>query len=414
MVKRCCWGTCNTDSRFPDRLEGGVTFIPFPKPGRSLEKCKEWIRLCGRPQSQLNEEILRERSKAKHLFVCSKHFVDGKPSDLYPNPRSALPYDRITPSRKRPMPRPDLTKSTKRKILDIVDENDNIEMESIVVPSEVQLDMQKDDNLLMKETQPLDLLALAAENRRLDQEHAKLISNNARLSEGYSKMILQYEQLCRKTTSHEVQGDSKAMFNCNNLKPSDYQYYTGFSSDRFHNLVKFFIPSEEEPFTFTKTVSGTKNVSLEDQLLLVLMKLRQNFDFVHLSNLFMFSSQACSTIFSNWINYMFFKLGSLVIWPKREEIVRNMPSKYKEDFPDTIVIIDGTELKIQKPSALNRQSQCYSDYKSCTTLKALVGVDPRGSVIFASMLFSGSISDKVLTKESGFLNLLTDLIEQQK
>ncbi|XP_033724492.1 putative nuclease HARBI1 [Pecten maximus] len=40
----------------------------------------------------------------------------------------------------------------------------------------------------------------------------------------------------------------------------------------------------------------------------------------------------------------------------KEEIVRNMPSKYKEEIPDTIVIINGTELKIQKLSALNRQS----------------------------------------------------------
>lgn len=72
MVKRCCWGTCNTDSRYPDRLQGGIVFIPFPKPGRNLEKAKRWIRLCGRPHYQLNEDILKERGKAKHLYVCSK------------------------------------------------------------------------------------------------------------------------------------------------------------------------------------------------------------------------------------------------------------------------------------------------------------------------------------------------------
>ena len=70
------------------------------------------------------------------------------------------------------------------------------------------------------------------------------------------------------------------------------------------------------------------------------------------------------------------------------------------------VIIDCTEFKIQKPSSLNPQSQCYSDYKSCTTLKGLVGVDPRGSIIFSSMLFTGSISDKDITISSGFIILL--------
>lgn len=57
--------------------------------------------------------------------------------------------------------------------------------------------------------------------------------------------------------------------------------------------------------------------------------------------------------------------------------------------------IDGTstELNIQRPSSLTKQSQCYSDYKSSTPLKEIVGIDPKGSIIFSSMLFSGSMSD---------------------
>lgn len=80
-----------------------------------------------------------------------------------------------------------------------------------------------------------------------------------------------------------------------------------------------------------------------------------------------------------------------------------MPCKFKEDFPNTIVILDGTELKLEKPSSLRSQSQCYSDYKSATTLKGLVGVDPRGSFMFISMLYSGPISDKEITIQSGLL-----------
>ena len=36
VVKRCSWGKCNTDSRYPDRYPG-VKFIPFAKPKRQLE-----------------------------------------------------------------------------------------------------------------------------------------------------------------------------------------------------------------------------------------------------------------------------------------------------------------------------------------------------------------------------------------
>ena len=65
MVKRCCWGTCNSDTRYPERLNG-AKFIPFPKPKRALEKCMLWM-LCGRPHSQFNL-----RNVTKNTFICTK------------------------------------------------------------------------------------------------------------------------------------------------------------------------------------------------------------------------------------------------------------------------------------------------------------------------------------------------------
>ena len=56
----------------------------------------------------------------------------------------------------------------------------------------------------------------------------------------------------------------------------------------------------------------------------------------------------------------------------------------------------------------------YSDYKSCTTLKALVVTDSRGSLIFTSSLFTGSISDNDICKESGFYDLLQEHINKNK
>lgn len=165
----------------------------------------------------------------------------------------------------------------------------------------------------------------------------------------------------------------------------------------------------EDPFSMSRKVSSAKKLTMEDQLLLVMMKLRQNFDFCQIGTLFGISQQDASTLFSNWIQYMFYRCGSVPIWPHRDTIIEKMPEKYREEFPDTLVIIDGTEFKIQRPSSMTRQSQCYSDYKSCNTLKGLVGIDPRGSIIFASMLFSGAISDKELTEKSGFLEVLAQL-----
>lgn len=58
------------------------------------------------------------------------------------------------------------------------------------------------------------------------------------------------------------------------------------------------------------------------------------------------------------------------------------------------------------PSSLLLQSQLYSSYKSSTTLKGLIGIAPHGTVIFVSSLYTGSISDKEITRCSGILNLL--------
>ena len=109
---------------------------------------------------------------------------------------------------------------------------------------------------------------------------------------------------------------------------------------------------------------------------------------------------------------MYNKMGQLCIWPHMDTVIKNMPADFRKDFPTTMIIIDGTELKTQKPHGLALQSQMYSDYKSNTTLKALIGCDPNGTVTFVSELFTGSISDKLITEQSGFINLLQQLIHE--
>ena len=46
----------------------------------------------------------------------------------------------------------------------------------------------------------------------------------------------------------------------------------------------------------------------------------------------------------------------------------------------------------------------HSDYKGHTILKCLIGVDPRGGVMFVSQLYGDSISDKEIVRRAGFWN----------
>ena len=52
------------------------------------------------------------------------------------------------------------------------------------------------------------------------------------------------------------------------------------------------------------------------------------------------------------------------------------------------------------------QQMTYSSYKNHNTYKALVGISPGGAITFVSKLYLGSISDLMLTKKSGLLELL--------
>ena len=75
-------------------------------------------------------------------------------------------------------------------------------------------------------------------------------------------------------------------------------------------------------------------------------------------------------------------------------------------YPTTRVILDCTEIFVQTPTSLLLQSQLYSSYKSNTTLKGLIGITPHGAVSFISSLYTGSISDREITRCSGILDLL--------
>ena len=67
--------------------------------------------------------------------------------------------------------------------------------------------------------------------------------------------------------------------------------------------------------------------------------------------------------------------------------MKNMTIEFKQQYPNVMLIIDCTELRIQMPSSLVRKFQTYSDYKSTNTFKGLVGVDSKGGIMFVSPVY---------------------------
>ena len=82
-----------------------------------------------------------------------------------------------------------------------------------------------------------------------------------------------------------------------------------------------------------------------------------------------------------------------------------MPQDFKDKYPSTRVIIDCTEVRCEMPSSLLLNTELFSAYKNHATLKALVGISPKGFFTFIGQLYTGSISDREMVERSGFLNL---------
>ena len=93
-----------------------------------------------------------------------------------------------------------------------------------------------------------------------------------------------------------------------------------------------------------------------------------------------------------------------VFIPDLEVILATTPDHFRQF--NNLGIIDCSEVFIETPKNLELQSATWSEYKHDNTIKFLVCVHPNSSIIFISECYTGRISDKALTKESGFLDEL--------
>ena len=133
--------------------------------------------------------------------------------------------------------------------------------------------------------------------------------------------------------------------------------------------------------------------------------MRQGFKEEHLSNLYNISQTTVSGIIIWWINVMFLKFSTILVWPSRQNIDEEMPADFKEKYSSTRVICT---VRCQTPKSLQLNSELFSPYKNHTTLKGLIGISPGGAITFISQLYTDHISDREIVTRSGFLNMQFD------
>ncbi|XP_074662884.1 uncharacterized protein LOC141915296 [Tubulanus polymorphus] len=179
------------------------------------------------------------------------------------------------------------------------------------------------------------------------------------------------------------------------VDPRSIKYYTSFKD--YEHLMMFF--SVLGPAAYDLNYKCQKLTPV-NQFFLTLIKLRRAKEDIELSILFGISESVVSRIVLTWVNFMYFQLSEINTWPEREEIDCFMPSGFKHHFPSTRVILDATEIPIEKPSNVKSQTATFSTCKHKNTLKTMVGISPRGVVSYVSESYAGSTSDRQIIERS--------------
>ena len=89
--------------------------------------------------------------------------------------------------------------------------------------------------------------------------------------------------------------------------------------------------------------------------------------------------------------------------PEIEHILGTTPQRFRE-FKNLCGIIDWSEIFIEIPKDLvEMQSATWSEYTHRNNVKVLIYVAPNSGITFISKAYTGRLSDKKITLESGFL-----------
>lgn len=171
------------------------------------------------------------------------------------------------------------------------------------------------------------------------------------------------------------------------LSGSDFMYYTGLDSTRF--LLLFDMLN-------IKTTPYDKYMSQKDQLILTLIKYRQNLQFQLIGKLYGVTRFIVRNIFVYFTNCLYNHLKNVDFWSLR----------YKNPNAYT-AIINCSELVTNQSCKNPELSEiCFSQYKNRFTLKYLVAIDEKGILVYCSDVFGGSMSDAKVFNESGLLQKL--------
>ena len=135
------------------------------------------------------------------------------------------------------------------------------------------------------------------------------------------------------------------------------------------------------------------------------MKLHLNLFDEYLAHRFGVRKSTVSRNFHQILDIAVAKTSFLIKWPERDVLRLTMPMSFRWFFKKCCIIIDCTEVFMERPSDLLDRAQVWSNYKHHSTVKCLIGITPQGTISFISKCAGGRISDKEIMEQSGIMDL---------
>ena len=336
--------------------------------------------------------------------ICSEHFVEGKPTSDNPYPSINLgirPEYTVTPkSRKRPASRLALGSTPKRRKIE----------ESLCKNTQQCKKYQKEivqnfHNYFKNEStctechnnQNLTLPELINKYKELNPDELSLPAITPKKVDK-TLHFLSTDKKVKTFTGLRSRQAFNDLLNHLQRKASIMRYWVG---------AKKMVPLRRKFKVTPKKCGPKRKLTLKEELLLVLLKIKQNISHAMLSVTFGIAVSVVSSVFNTWIKLMAYELKPLIYWPTKEKIFRDFPKSLpRGQYRHLRCTIDCTEVFIERPRNLLLQALTYSDYKHHNTVKIFVAIAPNGMVSFLPPAWGGRTSDLYVTRHCGFLDLL--------
>ena len=125
------------------------------------------------------------------------------------------------------------------------------------------------------------------------------------------------------------------------------KFYTGLTTFfLFTTIFDFVVPQ----VLMLQKMPG--KLTLMDEFLMVLMKLRLNLLNEDLGYRFGVASSTVSRNFHKWLEVMYMRLKPMIRWPDKETVHKTLPNCFKKHYFRVRCIVDCTEVFIERPTCL--------------------------------------------------------------